>query len=97
MIVDGRIKLKAGSDISHFSKSGIVFEDGEKIDADVLLFATGLGDRTTPVRKILGPELSTNLSPMWGLDEEGEHCGTWKELGIENCWGMLGAWRSRVL
>ena len=90
MIVDGKIKLKSGSNISHLASTGVVFEDGDKIDADVIIFATGLGDRTEPVRKILGPELSTNLSPIWGLDDEGELRGTWKELGIENCWGMLG-------
>lgn len=95
MIIDGRIKLKAGSDISHLTKTGVVFKDGDTLDADVLVFATGLGDRTEPVRKILGPELSTTLAPIWGLDSEGELYGTWKELGIENCWGMLGTQSQR--
>lgn len=41
LIIDGKIGLKSGSQISHFTKDGIVFEDGEKLPADVVIFATG--------------------------------------------------------
>ena len=41
LIVDGKIKLKNDSQISHFSKNSIVFENGSEIPADVVIFATG--------------------------------------------------------
>ena len=41
LIIDGKIKLKSGSQISHFTKEGIVFEDGSSLPADVVVFATG--------------------------------------------------------
>lgn len=30
------------------------------------------------------------LSPVWGLDDEGEIRGVWKDMGIPNLWCMLG-------
>lgn len=41
MIVDGKIKLKADSTLQRFTENGLKFEDGSKLDADVVVFATG--------------------------------------------------------
>ena len=41
LIIDGKIGLKNDSQISHFVKDGIVFENGSKLPADVVIFATG--------------------------------------------------------
>ena len=45
LIVDGKIKLKNDSLISHFEEDGIVFENGSKLPADVVIYATGLVSR----------------------------------------------------
>ncbi|OAX34161.1 FAD/NAD(P)-binding domain-containing protein, partial [Rhizopogon vinicolor AM-OR11-026] len=42
LIVEGRIKVKQGQDISHFDQEGIVFKDGSKLSADVIVLAYGL-------------------------------------------------------
>ena len=90
MIVDGKIKLKSGSEIKHFTETGVLLEDGSRLDADVFLFATGYGDARGPMRNILGPELGAKIPPIWGLSDEGEVRSAWKECGIENCWAMMG-------
>ena len=41
LIIDGKIKLKNDSLISHFEEDGIVFENGSKLPADVVIYATG--------------------------------------------------------
>lgn len=41
LIIDGKIKLKNDSQIAHFTKNGLKFEDGSEIEADVVLCATG--------------------------------------------------------
>lgn len=43
MIIDGKIKLKHGTNIERFTKKGLVFDDGSELDADVVVFATGYG------------------------------------------------------
>lgn len=41
LIVDGKIKLKSGSTIESFTERGLRFEDGDELQADVVVFATG--------------------------------------------------------
>ena len=43
LIIDGKIKLKNDSPIERFTKSGIKFQNGSELLADVVLFATGYG------------------------------------------------------
>lgn len=40
-VIDGKIKLKNDSSISKFTPTGLLFEDGSKLDADLIIFATG--------------------------------------------------------
>ena len=47
LISEGKIKLKNDCAISHFIENGIVFEDGNTLPADVVIFATGC---VTPIR-----------------------------------------------
>ena len=43
MLIAGQIKLKNDSAIKRFTKTGLEFEDGSTVDADVVLYATGCG------------------------------------------------------
>jgi hypothetical protein len=40
------------------------------------------------MKKIIGDDVE--CKPVWGLDEEGEICGVWRDLGIPNLWAMMG-------
>jgi hypothetical protein len=55
---------------------------------DVIL--SSFGDPTEPVRKILDDELKGKCKRIWGLDEELEICGLWRDLGIPHLWSMMG-------
>jgi Flavin-binding monooxygenase-like len=41
-IIDGHIKVKSGTSISEFTERGLKFADGSELEADVVVFATGL-------------------------------------------------------
>lgn len=41
MIIDGQIKLKNDSEIETFTKTGLKFQNGTELEADVVIFATG--------------------------------------------------------
>ena len=41
LIIDGKIKLKNDAQIARFTQTGLEFEDGSTLDADVVVFATG--------------------------------------------------------
>ncbi|KAJ7648501.1 hypothetical protein B0H17DRAFT_1103099 [Mycena rosella] len=90
MIVDGKIKVKNDSLIERFTPSGLKFENGSELPADVVVFATGVGDARENIRKVCGDELADKCKPIWGLDEEGEIKGAWRDLGIPRLWYMMG-------
>ena len=39
LIADGRIKVKSGLSLKHFTRGGIVLSDGTELPADVVVFA----------------------------------------------------------
>jgi len=90
LIADGMIKLKNGSPLVRFSETGLVFEDGSELPADVVVFATGLGDSGAHLKRMCGEEVAAKLKPVWGLDKEGELNGVWRDLGVKGIWSMLG-------
>ncbi|TFK59097.1 FAD/NAD(P)-binding domain-containing protein [Pluteus cervinus] len=94
LIADGKIKLKNDSQISHFTETGIKFENGSELAADVVVFATGLGDSRDHIRSICGDEIASKCNPLWGLNAEGELNGCWRDLGLKGLWYMIGhlAW-----
>ncbi|KAJ7649638.1 hypothetical protein FB45DRAFT_986221 [Roridomyces roridus] len=90
LIVDGKIKVKNGSQLAEFDETGIKLEDGTSLDADVVVFATGLGDARNGVRKLCGDAIGDQCSKIWGLNEQGELHGAWRGLGVPGLWYMLG-------
>ena len=55
-IIDGKIKIKNGTQIERYTKTGIRFTDGSEIDADVVMYATGC------VTTVLSPYVCDHFS-----------------------------------
>ncbi|KAH8092246.1 hypothetical protein BXZ70DRAFT_466132 [Cristinia sonorae] len=93
-IIDGKIKIKNGTKVERFTPTGLVFEDGEEVQADVVLFATGYGDMRDLIRPIVGDAVADKIPRIWNFNEEGEISGAWRELGTEGIWYTIGnfAW-----
>ncbi|KAG6897057.1 hypothetical protein C0992_004376 [Termitomyces sp. T32_za158] len=90
LIADGKIKVKAGGSLESFTETGLKFEDGSELPADVVIFATGLGDTRDHIRKVVDEDVFNRVKPVWGLDPEGELNGVWRDLGVKGLWLMLG-------
>jgi len=90
MIIDVKIGLKNDSVIKEFAKTGLKFEDGSTLDADLVVFATGLGDHRDGFRRILSEELGGKVKQIWGLDDACELRGAWRDVGVDNLWCMTG-------
>ncbi|KAL0956661.1 hypothetical protein HGRIS_002793 [Hohenbuehelia grisea] len=90
LIIDGKIKLKSGPQIERFTKNGIKFDDGSELATDVVLFATGLGDARRVMHNVCGDEVANKVSRLWGLNEEGEINGAWRDVSVPGMWFMMG-------
>ncbi|KAF8510816.1 hypothetical protein BU17DRAFT_55151 [Hysterangium stoloniferum] len=89
LIIDGKIKIKNGS-IKTFTTDSLVFEDGSTLKADVVVFATGLGDARVAAAHLLEEKLVSKIGPIWGLNEEGELNGLFRNCGVPNLYFMMG-------
>ncbi|KAG1848306.1 FAD/NAD(P)-binding domain-containing protein [Suillus subalutaceus] len=92
LIIEGRVKVKQGQDISHFNKDGITFKDGSKLSADVVVLATGNEPIMKTTRALLGDEVTDRLIPpvVWGLDSEGELNQIYRPSGHPGLWFAVG-------
>ncbi|KAG2118678.1 FAD/NAD(P)-binding domain-containing protein [Suillus discolor] len=93
LIIEGKVKIKQGQEISHFDKDGITFKDGSKLSADVIVLATGNEPIMKTARALLGNEITDRLLPqeVMGLDSEGEVNQTYRPSGHPGLWFASGA------
>lgn len=80
LIGDGKIKVKQGKEITEIAEDGLIFEDGSKLEADVIVLATGYDNMRETARKIFGDQLADSVSEVWGLNDEGELSTIWQSI-----------------
>lgn len=94
LIIDGKIKLKTGQ-VSEIVADGVVFEDGTKLEADVIVYATGYGSMNGWVADLIDLETADKVGKVWGLGSdtpkdpgpwEGEQRNMWKPTQQEALW-----------
>lgn len=61
LIIDGKIKVKQGQEIEEVKPNGLLFADGELLEADEIIFATGYENMRGTARKIFGDELAERV------------------------------------
>lgn len=87
LIVEGKIKMKQGTEIESFTDNGVVFKDGSKIDnVAIVVLATGYKNMKTTASRLFGDDMASKLSPAWGLNDEGEFNAIFTDSGHENFW-----------
>jgi cation diffusion facilitator CzcD-associated flavoprotein CzcO len=102
LIIDGKIKVKQGQEISQILPNGIEFADGTQLPADEIVFATGYQNMRSQARLIFGDEVADRVGDIWGLNDEGEFRSIWQRTGHPGFWFMggnlaLSRYYSRIL
>lgn len=73
LIIDGKIKLRQSPDgIKEFEPPALVLADGTKLEADIVVLATGYENMVTSARKIFGDKVADRCNDAWDLDDEAE-------------------------
>jgi putative flavoprotein involved in K+ transport len=89
-IVEGRIKVRSGVGLDHFTAGGVVYSDASEQAVDSVIFATGYGNMRDVARALVGDEIADRCIPVWGLDDEGELNSVWRSSGHEGLWFFGG-------
>jgi cation diffusion facilitator CzcD-associated flavoprotein CzcO len=90
LIIDGKIKIKQGQEISEILPNGLRFADGSELEADEIVFATGYQNMRTQARVIFGDKIADRVGDVWGFNEEGEFRTMWQRSGHPGFWFMGG-------
>ncbi|CAL8581331.1 hypothetical protein XPA_007030 [Xanthoria parietina] len=90
LIIDGKIKIKQGQEIEEVKPNGLLFADGETLEADEIIFATGYENMRGTARKIFGDGLAERVKDVWGFDQEGELRTMWRRTGHPGFWFFGG-------
>ena len=94
LIIDGKIKLKAGQ-VTQVVEDGVILEDGTKLEADLIVYATGYGSMNGWVADLIDQETADKVGKVWGLGSdtpkdpgpwEGEQRNMWKPTQQESLW-----------
>ncbi len=95
LIIDGKIKLKAGSDVSHLTETSVVLKDGTELPADLVIYATGYGSMNGWAADLISQEVADKVGKCWGLGSdtpkdpgpwEGEQRNMWKPTAQPGLW-----------
>ncbi|KAK2739782.1 hypothetical protein FQN57_006479 [Myotisia sp. PD_48] len=93
-IAQGLIKIKSNANLVGYAEDGLLFDDGSKLKANVVIFTTGfVGTIRDSIAVMLGQNIADQVEEFWGLDEEGELHGAFKPTGHPALWysgGTLG-------
>jgi putative flavoprotein involved in K+ transport len=94
LIIDGKIKLARGQ-IQEIAADGVILDNGEKIPADVIVYATGYGSMNGFVADLVSQDVADKVGKVWGLGSntskdpgpwEGEQRNMWKPTQQEALW-----------
>ncbi|KAL1648803.1 hypothetical protein SLS58_001983 [Diplodia intermedia] len=91
LICEGKVKVAHSPDgIKGFERDALVLADGRRLEADIVVLATGYDNMRTSVEKALGKEQAERCKDVWDLDEEGEINAMWRPSGHPGLWFMGG-------
>ena len=94
LIIDGKIKLAHGN-VKEIVPDGVVLEDGTKLEADVIVYATGYGSMNGWAADLIGKDVADKVGKCWGLGSDtpkdpgpwvGEQRNMWKPTRQDALW-----------
>ncbi|MGX0977129.1 putative flavoprotein involved in K+ transport [Roseovarius sp. MBR-51] len=94
LIIDAKVKLTQGQ-VVEVVEDGVILDTGEKLEADLIVYATGYNSMNGWVADLMGQEMADRVGKVWGLGSdttkdpgpwEGEQRNMWKPTQVEALW-----------
>lgn len=95
LIADGHVKLKSGVGVTAIEPHAVVLSDGTKLEADLIVYATGYGSMNGWAAKLISQDVADIVGKCWGFGSsttkdpgpfEGELRNMWKPTRQPGLW-----------
>ncbi len=95
LIAAGSIGLRSPVSITSIDEHAVCLSDGSRVDAHLIVYATGYGSMTGWAAKLISPQVADRIGPCWGLGSDttkdpgpwqGELRNMWKPTAQANLW-----------
>jgi len=101
LLATGKVGLRSGSgaSIARLDGDAVLLESGERLAADLLVYATGYSSMHNFVRDVVSGDVAEAVGPVWGYGSAtpkdpgpflGELRNMWKPTAVRNLWFMGG-------
>jgi cation diffusion facilitator CzcD-associated flavoprotein CzcO len=91
LIADGKIRLVQFSEIADFLAKGAQLGTGERLDADLVVLATGYKNQEALVQKLFGDGVADSVGPIWGFSEKQELRNMYVRTRQPGLWFIAGS------
>jgi cation diffusion facilitator CzcD-associated flavoprotein CzcO len=91
LLVEGTIRLAQFSDIESYVTDGARLKNGETLEADLIVLATGYKGQQHLVRKLFGDEVAGRVGPIWGFGEAQELRNMFTRTAQPGLWFIAGS------
>jgi putative flavoprotein involved in K+ transport len=91
LLVEGAVKLRQFADIEAFVGQGARLKNGETIEADLIVLATGYKGQEHLVRKLFGDDVADRIGPIWGFGEAQELRNMYTRTAQPGLWFIAGS------
>ena len=94
LVSEGKVKLAKGQ-VAELTEREVVLDDGTRLEADLVVLATGYGSMNGLAADIVGRDVADKVGKVWGLGSdttkdpgpwEGEERNMWKPTQQEALW-----------
>lgn len=86
LIAEGRIGLRSGVSVERYAANGIVLTSGERLKADLVVWATGYASPMASLESLLGTDIASKIEPILRVGDDKEMSGVWQKGPQKGLW-----------
>lgn len=90
VIVEGGIAVAQMADFDHFVENGVVRNDGEVLEFDAIVMATGFESHSTVIESLMNAEIAEKVGVVGGFGPDGETRNLCRPTAQEHLWIGFG-------
>jgi cation diffusion facilitator CzcD-associated flavoprotein CzcO len=91
LVARREIGLRQFADIESFVAEGVQMKNGETLEADLIVLATGYKPQEALVQKLFGEEIAARVGPIWGFGAGQELRNMYMRTGQDGLWFIAGS------